>query len=268
MGCVWIVRLCYCGFGLAGATLSPTRISRRPDQTGNLHSVVHEKGILLTRIRRHPRLCVLFFFFQSGRSEKSFPFFPISAVFVPFISTLLCVFLKSMICCVWPRRVAPQSSHPHPFYPRVLKWIALQCVAALGFQPAVFDISSTCWASGSWTGNLCPVIITDPFPPQTLNKTPFSFQRVLCYLTLLLSFSFIQYENSLYKYCWSAVEYVLFSASGLCTSWCVTQQCALSRGALQRMAWSPPSRSAIWVTSCLSSAYRRCCAAQLLPVLW
>lgn len=33
MGCVWIVRLCYCGFELAGATLSPTRISHCPDQS-------------------------------------------------------------------------------------------------------------------------------------------------------------------------------------------------------------------------------------------
>lgn len=36
MGCVWIVRLCYCGFELAGATLSPTRISRRPDRSCSL----------------------------------------------------------------------------------------------------------------------------------------------------------------------------------------------------------------------------------------
>lgn len=33
MGCVWIVRLYYCGFELAGATLSPTRISRYPEQS-------------------------------------------------------------------------------------------------------------------------------------------------------------------------------------------------------------------------------------------
>lgn len=213
-----------------------------------------------------------FFFFFKLAPHKSHFLFSIAIVFAPFIFTLLFAFLKSMICCIWPRKVAPQSSHPHPFFHVCWNELLLSVWLLLIFQPAVFDISSTCWASGSWTGNLCPVIITDPFPPQTLNKTPFSFQRVLCYLIFPLLFSFIQYENSLYSHlCSSTVKYVLFSAApttGLCTSWCVTQQCALSRGALQKMAWSPPSRSAIWVTSCLSSAYRKCCAAQLLPVLW
>lgn len=38
MGCVWTVGLCYCGFELAGATLSPTWISRWPHQSGELRS--------------------------------------------------------------------------------------------------------------------------------------------------------------------------------------------------------------------------------------
>lgn len=71
MGCVWIVRLCYCGFELAGATLSPTRISRCPDQSGNLYSLAHEQGVLLTRPRKVCKngnllgVCVLklFYFF-------------------------------------------------------------------------------------------------------------------------------------------------------------------------------------------------------------
>jgi len=49
VGCVWIVRLCYCGFELAGATLSPTRISHCPDQSSNLHSLAREQGVFLTR---------------------------------------------------------------------------------------------------------------------------------------------------------------------------------------------------------------------------
>lgn len=45
MGCVWIVRLCYCGFKLAGAALSPTRISHCPDQSSNLHSLAREQSV-------------------------------------------------------------------------------------------------------------------------------------------------------------------------------------------------------------------------------
>lgn len=48
VGCVWIVRLCYCGFELAGATLSPTRISHCSDQSSNLLSVACEQRELLT----------------------------------------------------------------------------------------------------------------------------------------------------------------------------------------------------------------------------
>lgn len=151
MGCVWIVRLCYCGFGLAGATLSPTRISLRPDQTGNHHSVAHEKGILLNRIKVckngdsvqvYVCVCVVFFF-KLTQQKNHFPFF-LSPSCLFLLSSLCSVFIKSMICCVSPCRVAPHSSHSHPFSARVLKWIAFQCVAAPGLQPAVFDISSTC----------------------------------------------------------------------------------------------------------------------------
>lgn len=51
MGCVWIVRLCYCGFELAGATLSPTRISHCPGQSSNLHLLAREQGVLVTRLQ-------------------------------------------------------------------------------------------------------------------------------------------------------------------------------------------------------------------------
>lgn len=122
-----MVRLCYCGFGLAGATLSPTRISCRLDQTGNLQSLVHEKEFYLPASKParmetpyHPRLRV-YVFFPNWPLRKV-----ISIVFIPFIFTLLFVFLKS----VHLLRLSSQSSytkpHLHPFYPRVRKWMAFQ----------------------------------------------------------------------------------------------------------------------------------------------
>lgn len=95
MGCVWIVRLCYCGFELGGATLSPTRISRCPDQSNNLHSLALEQGVLHTCPSLQEWKCVsvcakvyvCVFFFFNGPWIKSVVFF---------ISWLVCVF--PLIC--------------------------------------------------------------------------------------------------------------------------------------------------------------------------
>lgn len=51
----------------------------------------------------------------------------------------------------------------------VLKWleIAFQCVVAVGMQPAVFGIYSTCRAVGRCTQNLYHINITKALSPQT-----------------------------------------------------------------------------------------------------
>ena len=94
MGCVWIVRLCYCGFELAGATLSPTRISHCPDQSGNLRSVAREKGVLLSRPRQVCRngnvtVCAL----------KLFLFF---LLFFLLKSVVFCIMTMCLKVCVFP----------------------------------------------------------------------------------------------------------------------------------------------------------------------
>ena len=66
VGCVWIVRLCYCGFEPAGATLSPTRISHRSGRHGNLHLLTqhthtHKKG----RPERHIPRCDVYVYMVS-----------------------------------------------------------------------------------------------------------------------------------------------------------------------------------------------------------
>lgn len=114
MGCVWIVRLCYCGFGLAEATLSPTRISRHPDQTGNLHSVVHEKGDFtrphksLQDWSHRPCLCALLQI--PGPSEK------------PSLFLAICPFRVYDLLLL-----TSQSTHRHPFFPHV-KMDCFSCV--------------------------------------------------------------------------------------------------------------------------------------------
>lgn len=91
MGCVWIVRLCYCGFELAGATLSPTRISRCPDQSSNLHLLARERGVFLTLAHaksarmemRCVSLCATAFFF-TGLWIKSVVFYIMTCVCISF----------------------------------------------------------------------------------------------------------------------------------------------------------------------------------------
>lgn len=55
---------------------------------------------------------------------------------------------------------------------------------------------------------------------------------------------------------------------GHCIFWSATLPCAPSPGVWLRTVWSPLSRSATWVTSCWSSAYRMCYVTRPRLVLW
>lgn len=184
MGCVWIVRLCYCGFELAGATLSPTRISRCPDQSGNLHSLAHEQGVLLTRPRKVCKngnllgVCVLklFFFFFTGPSIKSVAFCIIAVCVFPLICTQ-CV--QSMCWWVWLLGIVTQSLYQHPILPPPLcvemvwdcfsmcccSWTPTSCIGYLQY------LSSLCIISA-----LLMLCLCRPLKSSTLwNKTPLPF---------------------------------------------------------------------------------------------
>lgn len=101
---------------------------------------------------------------------------------------------KSMCWWVWLLGVVTQSLciNTHYFqHPCVLKRfeIAFQCAVALGLQPAVFSIYSTCVAMESCTGNLCIIsallmlCLHRPLMSTTLwNMTP-------CFLSLLSLFN-------------------------------------------------------------------------------
>lgn len=114
MGCVWIVRLCYCGFELAGATLSPTRISRCPDQSSNLQSVARKQGVLLTCPRGVYKkcLCVCVCVCFTG---PWISFFLVTCVCISFGSALFCSAVSESMCWwVWLLRVVTQSLSQHP----------------------------------------------------------------------------------------------------------------------------------------------------------
>lgn len=225
MGCVWIVRLCYCGFGLAEATLSPTRISRHPDQTGNLHSVVHEKGILLAHIKVSKtgatvHVCVLCFKFLAPQK---------SLLQHSCVCSLLFVHLESMICCFWPHRARIDT---HLFL--MVKWIAFHVCGCPWI--AASSIWYLQYLLNQWELHWKPLSYHHhwSFSPEDLwgfKLDTFSFQHVLW-----LFQSYSVWEN---RFSSSTVQRVLSSAApttDLCTFWCVTQLCARNHGPSQRTA--------------------------------
>lgn len=233
MGCVWIVRLCYCGFELAGATLSPTRISHCPDQSPL--SGTREGSVTCSptpSLQEWKFVCVcakaIFFF--------SFPFFFFFIKVSCFLyhdhvlgsvcvsSDLLSSALPSLSRCVggfgYSEQLHRTCINTYYFHhPCVLKRleIAFQCVVALGFPPAVFGIYSTCRATGTCTGNLCIIsallmlCLCRPLKSSTLwNKTPCflslpslltipSFFYFLLPVSPYLLFSLIWFKKSLFN---------------------------------------------------------------------
>lgn len=120
MGCVWIVRLCYCGFELAGATLSPTRISHWPDQSGELQSEAWVlRAVLLPSLVECLCPTVIIFFFRFDK--------------VAFFGDIQCCASFNRVSVKVPVGLTKQNRYQHPLLP------PLSCLQM------VWDDFKMCW---------------------------------------------------------------------------------------------------------------------------